>query len=243
MSEVQVKEQGGNKKARQKKQTLRVDFTPMVDMNMLLITFFMFATTLLKPQVMNISMPSTEKPEDGKNITIGKTTAITILLGPNDKIYYYEGKLEGQAYDDSTFLKKTTYGEDGIRKILLEKNGFFEKDGGIYKKVQELKLKRERGEIDAVLCDSLINKAQKEANEKQIAPTILIKPLNNSVYKNMVDILDEMLICNIGFYQIAELVDGDKYLYFTRTLDTDILSPEQKMQWAKEKKVQWAKTK
>ena len=61
MSEVQVKDDSSGKKGRQKKQTLRVDFTPMVDMNMLLITFFMFCTTLLKPQVMNISMPSKEK--------------------------------------------------------------------------------------------------------------------------------------------------------------------------------------
>ena len=42
MAEVQVKDEGGKKKVRQKKQVLRVDFTPMVDMNMLLITFFMF---------------------------------------------------------------------------------------------------------------------------------------------------------------------------------------------------------
>ena len=238
MSEIQVKEQGGGGKARQKKQTLRVDFTPMVDMNMLLITFFMFCTTLLKPQVMNIAMPSTEKPPPDQEITTRKSTAITILMGANDKIYYYEGKLEEQVFEDSTFLKVTTYGEDGIRKILLEKNR------GTFEKIQDLKIKRERGEIDMVLYDTLVNRIQKEANEVlRIAPTVLIKPLDNSIYKNMVDMLDEMLICNIGFYQIAELVDGDKYLYFNKTLDTNILSPEQKMQWNKEQKVQWDKPK
>ena len=41
--------------------TVRVDFTPMVDMNMLLITFFMLCTTLSKPQTMEISMPSNDK--------------------------------------------------------------------------------------------------------------------------------------------------------------------------------------
>ena len=64
MSEVQVKDEGGKKKGRQKKQVLRVDFTPMVDMNMLLITFFMFCTTLLKPQVMNITMPAKNKVKE-----------------------------------------------------------------------------------------------------------------------------------------------------------------------------------
>ena len=41
--------------------SVRVDFTPMVDMNMLLITFFMLCTSLSKPQTMEISMPSNDK--------------------------------------------------------------------------------------------------------------------------------------------------------------------------------------
>ena len=46
MAEIQEnnnKEKKGNK---QKKMNIRVDFTPMVDMNMLLITFFMLCTSL-----------------------------------------------------------------------------------------------------------------------------------------------------------------------------------------------------
>ena len=43
MAEVEVKDSGkGGKKGQQKKMKIHVDFTPMVDMNMLLITFFMF---------------------------------------------------------------------------------------------------------------------------------------------------------------------------------------------------------
>ena len=44
--------------SKQKKMNARVDFTPMVDMIMLLVTFFMLCTTLLKPQTMQITMPS-----------------------------------------------------------------------------------------------------------------------------------------------------------------------------------------
>ena len=46
------------KASRQKKMNTRVDFTPMVDMMMLLITFFMLCTSLAKPQTMNLTMPS-----------------------------------------------------------------------------------------------------------------------------------------------------------------------------------------
>ncbi|MDR3340623.1 MAG: biopolymer transporter ExbD, partial [Candidatus Symbiothrix sp.] len=65
MSEVQQSDHGdGGKKNKQKKQTLRVDFTPMVDMNMLLITFFMFCTTLLKPQTMRIAFPAKDEVKE-----------------------------------------------------------------------------------------------------------------------------------------------------------------------------------
>ena len=49
---AEVQESGGKRgKSKQKKMTVRVDFTPMVDMNMLLITFFMLCTTLDRKSV------------------------------------------------------------------------------------------------------------------------------------------------------------------------------------------------
>ena len=57
---AEIQDNGGGKKgkgSKQKKMAVRVDFTPMVDMNMLLITFFMLCTSLSKPQTMEISMP------------------------------------------------------------------------------------------------------------------------------------------------------------------------------------------
>ena len=53
---AEVQESGKKGKgSKQKKMTVRVDFTPMVDMNMLLITFFMLCTTLSKPQTMEMT--------------------------------------------------------------------------------------------------------------------------------------------------------------------------------------------
>ena len=57
------------KESKQKKMNVRVDFTPMVDMLMLLITFFLLCTSLSKPQTLELTMPSNDdnQPEDQKN--------------------------------------------------------------------------------------------------------------------------------------------------------------------------------
>ena len=225
MSEVQVKDDSSGKKGRQKKQTLRVDFTPMVDMNMLLITFFMFCTTLLKPQVMNISMPSKEKAEEGSGTEFRASTALTIILGEDNDIYYHEGMPTKENWTDTSYLKKTSYDQDGIRAVLMKKND------GTYQKIQELKEKRSKGTISEKYFTEQVTEIQTDANKNlKIAPNVLIKPTDNSSYKNMVDALDEMLVCNIGFYQIAELSDGDRYLMFLKSNKTkpDYLTDAQK---------------
>ena len=90
---AEVQESSGKRgKGKQKKMTVRVDFTPMVYMNMLLITFFMLCTTLSKPQTMEISMPSNDKDITEQQKSMVKASqAITLLLGADNKLYYYEG--------------------------------------------------------------------------------------------------------------------------------------------------------
>ena len=180
--------------------TVRVDFTPMVDMNMLLITFFMLCTSLSKPQTMEISMPSNDKniTEDQQN-KVKASQAITLLLAGDDKIYYYEGEPN---YEDYTSLKESDYTANGIEKVLLAKNAT------AVKEVAELKVKKENLEIN----EEEYKKQVAEVKGAKDTPTVIIKATDDATYKNLIDALDEMQICSIGKYVIVDITEGDQFL-------------------------------
>ena len=120
MAQIETGGDSGKGKSHQKKMSIHVDFTPMVDMNMLLITFFMLCTTLSKPQTMEISMPSNDKNiTDEQRSKVKASQAITLLLAGEDKLYYYEGEPD---YKDFNSLKQTSYQADGLRAMLLRRN-------------------------------------------------------------------------------------------------------------------------
>ena len=181
-AEVQESSKKG-KGSKQKKMTVRVDFTPMVDMNMLLITFFMLCTTLSKPQTMEISMPSNDKNiTEEQQSKVKASQAITLLLAGGDKLYYYEGEPN---YKDYTSLKETSYNADGLRSILLKKNSAAVRE---------------------------VNDLKKQKADLKDTPTVIIKATDDSSYKNLIDALDEMQICNIGKYVITDIADADQFL-------------------------------
>ena len=198
---AEVQESGGkNGKSTQKKFAVRVDFTPMVDMNMLLITFFMLCTTLSKPQTMEISMPSNDKniTEQQKSM-VKASQAITLLLGADNKLYYYEGEPN---YKDYTSLKETSYTPDGIRSILLQKNA------AAVNKVRALKQQK----LDLKISEEEYRKQVSEIKSGKDTPTVIIKATDDASYKNLIDALDEMQICNIGKYVITDIAEADEFL-------------------------------
>lgn len=118
MAEMDVSGGGGHKKGpgvkKAKKLSTRVDLTPMVDLGFLLITFFIFTTTMSQPTAMKLFLPKdTEKPEEQNKIK--ESGALSILLGKDDAIYYYEGTLDptGQNFKSTNFKQ--------VREIIINK--------------------------------------------------------------------------------------------------------------------------
>lgn len=61
--------------------SIHVDFTPMVDMNMLLITFFMLCTTMIKSQTLQILLPSNDQRiKDEQKNQAKADDAISLIL-------------------------------------------------------------------------------------------------------------------------------------------------------------------
>ena len=186
----------------------RVNFTPMVDMMMLLITFFMLCTTLAKPQAMQLTMPSNDQEnmdEKDKQVTKASHT-VTLYLGSNDKVWYIAGLPN---YDDPSCVKETTYGKDGIEKVLNEHTTEEGVNPVAKIKLAKKELDAKKNEYNSKMTDEQYQEALKKLKkgelpngEKVPTMTVIIRPLDTATYENMVAALDEMLISNIDKYVI-----------------------------------------
>lgn len=163
------------KRGSPKRTPIRIDFTPMVDLGFLLITFFMLTTVLAKPQIMPVVMPEEDMPTQAP--AVKSSTVLTLLLGDHNKVYWYEGI-------DNPRLDSTDYGPGGLRRIILDKKARVYQMWG--DEVREDH--RHQGNVKSV---------------SQL--TILIKPTPGSRYKNVVDALDEMKICGISRYVLLRV--------------------------------------
>jgi biopolymer transport protein ExbD len=188
---------GKHQKKRAKKSSTRIDMTPMVDLAFLLLTFFVLTSTFAKPKTMEINYPA--KPENEKD-RIKVNNALTFIVTDKDQIYYYYGEFfaEGMANPDGkplTKLTKTDFSSEGLHKLLLDRNK--PTISAIDKLTDQVKKK----EIADTTYKRLVNK-EKGAKE---ALTVLIKADDKAVYKNVIDVVDELNVCNVGKYAIVDL--------------------------------------
>ena len=126
-------------KVRSKKQSTKIDMTPMVDLAFLLLTFFMLATTFNKPKTMELVLPEKPKPEDAPP-KVNEKNVLTLLLAKDNKVVWYIGVTDPQP-------TVTGFSKTGIRKVLLEKQAEIGKkfvvlikpsDGSTYRNVVDI---------------------------------------------------------------------------------------------------------
>jgi len=177
----------GVKKA--KKLSTRVDMTPMVDLGFLLITFFIFTTTMSSPTALDLYMPKDTDKEEEQN-KAKESGALTIMLGKGDQVYYYEGQL----LPDASNFKQTTF--KGIRDVIIKK-----KKDVIAAHQHDDKCK----EIWA-------KNGGDQKSCRDVDLVIVIKPNDDATYKNTVDILDEMTINEIKRFAMVDLFPDEKLL-------------------------------
>jgi biopolymer transport protein ExbD len=169
MAEMDTSGGGGHKKGpgvkKAKKASTRVDLTPMVDLGFLLITFFIFTTTISQPTTMRLNLPKdTDKPEEQNKLK--ESGALTLLLGKNDNVYYYEGQLDPTASNLQTSTMKK-------------------------------------------IRDEIIKKKRSTPAEDLM---IVIKPGEESTYKDVVNSLDEMTINDIKRYALVDISEVEGQL-------------------------------
>lgn len=193
MADIDVSGDSGHKKGpgvkKAKKLSTRVDMTPMVDLGFLLITFFIFTTTMSTPTTMGLIMPKDEK--DPKNLTeVKESGSLTIMLGGNNNIFYYEGQLkpDGSNFTSSSFKE--------IRKV-----------------IQDKKAAVIRNHQHEQTCKSIWDKNNGDQNacrDKDFV--VVIKPNENATYKNSVDILDEMEINKVKRFAMIDITENENQL-------------------------------
>ena len=110
MAGADVAESKSHSKGKKKKKRagVRIDMTPMVDVAMLLLTFFMLTTVFNKPQTMELNLP----PDKEVKVEVAASTLLVVRVAPNMQIYWNMG-------NEPAALKRVAFKE--LRPLLIEK--------------------------------------------------------------------------------------------------------------------------
>ncbi len=194
MAEISSGE-GGKDKKRAKKVSTKIDMTPMVDLAFLLLTFFVLTSTFNKAKTMEILLPVDDPTVEKKPIN----NAMTFIMSKDNSIFYYFGEFYVDGNKDgkpATKLTRTDFSKDGLHKVLLKANK------PTFDAIKDIEEKRKKGEI---VADSTMNRLASAERSKKEALTVLIKADDKAVYKNIVDLIDELNVCQIAKQAIVDM--------------------------------------
>lgn len=239
MAQIEQSDGGKKKKGAQKKMSIHVDFTPMVDMNMLLITFFMLCTTMIKSQTLSIMLPAPpeENQQENNAEKVADTRSITLILDTHresdgtvknndqgkfdDVVYYYEGQVstkDGKFYDvngkeiPNPLQVVQFIGNEGTgadAKYHGIREVLRKKNADVVRAIEEQKKLWRNGQI----TDEQFNAKRDEiANNKTDfqSAQVSIKATDAASWNSLISALDEMQINAITQYRISTFSDDDK---------------------------------
>jgi hypothetical protein len=160
----------------------------------------MLTTAFSKAKVMEINLPEKIKDPNQKAPVVVASRTMNLILGPNDKIYWYQGNVKPEEYNNLPPLTELDYSAEatGLRMKLLERNR------ALFKKIDEFKQEVLTGKLE-ISQDSLTKSIAQLKKDDDTGPIVLIKAYKKSTYGNFVDILDEMNICGIARYTFVPI--------------------------------------
>lgn len=236
MAQIEQSDGGKKKKGAQKKIAIHVDFTPMVDMNMLLITFFMLCTTMIKSQTLSIALPAPpEEQQTSENSEeVHEEDAITLIIDtkrdddgkmvtnadgkPEDVIYYYfgfepaidqeTGTVTEQKLEAEKFLGNTLEGTKTVQNGI--RKILHDRNAQVLADVEKYREQFKRGEINDSVFNELARKAR--SNDEYSRPKVTIKATNQAAWQSVISALDEMQINQISQYRISAFTPNDSLL-------------------------------
>jgi biopolymer transport protein ExbD len=188
MAEVEQSSDSGHGKkggSKTKKKSTKVDMTAMVDVAFLLLTFFVLTASMSSNSIISLTLPPKADDIDREEKTkkMREDKIMTLVLDEDDKIKYYVG-----AANEETELKTTNYSASGLRSVLLDHLNYGPENG-------------------TPMCKDVNDQGINEG--RCWDPIFVVKPREESRYKNLVDILDEFAITEANKYAIDDFLEAD----------------------------------
>jgi biopolymer transport protein ExbD len=198
---------GGKKRA--KKQSTRIDMTPMVDLAFLLLTFFVLTSTFSKPKSMELTFPV---PPENQDQQVKIKNGVTFILTKDDRIFYYEGEFRDKDSPEGpkTELKELTFAQSGpnsLQEYLINKNKW------LHEQIKALNEKLDKKQIS----DTTFKRLVKEAKASKESPTFLIKTDDKATYKNVIDLIDQLNVNLVGKYVVVDIIKPELDMLIEKT--------------------------
>ena len=175
MAEMQVADSGGKKGGKVRSKKMSTRVDLTPMVDLGFLLITFFMLTTTLAKPQIMALVMPEKRVDDPP-PVKESKVLTLMLGAKDKVYWYEGISDAK-------LDSTDYAAEGMRKVILNKM-----DG----------VKAQWGLED-------YEDAKTKEQKKGSFTIVIIKPTKEARYKNLVDALDEMKICNVRYYVILDM--------------------------------------